>query len=80
MSPMRELIKINIKTLLVKRFQSKDYSILLKHKYIPTGELWADNISTILDELHENFSRIEIRIILKQGDFKLIENNHRQIK
>lgn len=74
------VIKINIKTLLVKKFQSKDYYILLKHKYIPTGELWANNISTILDELHENFSRLEVRIILKEGEFELIPNNTIQTK
>lgn len=38
-----------------------------------------DNILE-LDELYENFTRLEIRQILKDGEFELFQNNTRQIK
>ena len=63
---------MRLMTLLVKNFKLSDgLWIKLKHKDIETGEVSGTNIHVILDYLHENFSRREVRKILREGDFEV---------
>ena len=63
---------MRLMTLLVKNFKTEDTWIKLKHKDIETGEINGRNLCVILDYLHENFSRMKVRKILREGNFRLI--------
>lgn len=65
---------MRLMTLLVKNFKLSDgLYIKLKHEHIETGEVSGTNIYVILDYLHENFSRREVRKILMEGSFEVLQ-------
>jgi uncharacterized PurR-regulated membrane protein YhhQ (DUF165 family) len=65
---------MKLMTLLVKNFKLSDgLYIKLKHEHIEAGEVSGANIHVILDYLHENFSRREVRKILMEGSFEVFK-------